>query len=69
MGQRMIPPSEKGYQPSAKDVEEAVEAFKRNGGLIRKLYDQTVPVNKMVLPKNYYSGYEEIGLFLDGNSG
>ena len=58
----MIPPSEMGHQYSAAEVAEAIRNFKENGGLIKKLPEQRVQVNRMVLPKGYFPAYEEIGL-------
>ena len=62
MRQRMIPPSEMGHQYSAAEVAEAIRNFKENGGLIKKLPEQRVQVNRMVLPKGYFPAYEEVGL-------
>jgi len=41
MRQRMIPPSEMGHQYSAAEVAEAIRNFKENGGLIKRLPEQT----------------------------
>ena len=62
MRQRMIPPSEMGHQYSAAEVAEAIRNFKENGGLIKKLPEQRVQVNRMVLPKGYFPAYEGVGL-------
>ncbi|MBI4117052.1 hypothetical protein HY449_04895 [Candidatus Pacearchaeota archaeon] len=62
MNRRIIPPSERGYQPSAEEVSEAIRKFKESGGLIRRLPDEETPINIMVFPRGfkYSSGYEEM---------
>ncbi len=48
---RRIPRAEKGYQPTQEDVATAMEKFRENGGLIKRLPDEEVLPNLLVVPK------------------
>lgn len=63
MSRRIIPPKYKTKnQYSAEDVEEATRKFKEDGGLIRKLPEQKVLPNILIVPKDGGSAYERIGI-------
>jgi hypothetical protein len=58
MNYRTKPKSKKRYQFSSEEVAEAVRKFRENGGLVKKLPDERVPVNNSVGKK--YMVYETL---------